>query len=169
MANTCMFEIKVKGDLESKREFFKLHYEVADKTNSPRLARTRFESSNIETISKDEVLHIVGTCAWSVYSCFFEGYPEFNFEKGMTNSERVNIRSVCKELNVEVQIASFEPGLQFTEFYRIDTQGVIKEDFSGDPEELDEVWREDFTAEEEKRYYELQDESYRYIFDKFTI
>ena len=83
----------------------------------------------------DITLYANGYCAWSVYSCFMEGpftYYTDNHDEMMERNGKdysLTLPMACRELMVEAEIFSNEPGMCFAEHYQISKDGeVLKEE-----------------------------------------
>jgi len=70
-----------------------------------------------------------GYCAWSVYSCMFEGvHTYYSDKKDYPVSLSLTLPNACKELNLKAEIYSSEPGMCFAEHYLISNEGEILKD-----------------------------------------
>ena len=96
--------------------------------------------------------------AWSVMSCWINGYPQEIRTKPemyyqMTPQRAKLVRTILelsKELDLELKILSEEPGCCFIEFYHIDSGELLVE------ETYDTEGFEDIEAETEALYEELE-------------
>lgn len=98
-----------------------------------------------QTNNKHVTALIQGCCAWSVYSCMFDG-PNTYFEDRQSN-KALTMPEACKLLHLTVEIYSSEPGMGFSEHYIVGNKGTIKLD-------------------EEKNYMEFYLDNY-YDYDEF--
>ena len=143
MANDCLFTLKVRGTNKNKINAFlravgqsNYHYE--------HLSRIfEFTNEEVDLVKEDNayVGECWGDCAWSVWSCMFEGdhtyYSDF---KSNDNGKRTTIDRLCKKYNVRCEIFSEEYGVGFQEHYLIDEDGVVLVD---ECEEATEEEKED--------------------------
>lgn len=161
MPNWCYGEIRVKGKEENKRKF--LHFFLTENEEENKKKERYFARSwlinSLEEIEKwieEDVLIFGVEVAWSINSCMVNGYPNDN--------SCPTIMDVSRELELDIQIASEEQGIGFTEFYHI-KNGVVLidecDDFSNE-----EIIEENYENTEE--YYQAVDEWYNRVFDKFT-
>lgn len=88
-----------------------------------------------------------GDCAWSVYSCMFDGPQTYygDHKDGGVRTHAITIPDACEKLGVWVEIFSSEPGCCFAEHYRVSNTGAIEEN-----EEYDysETWLEEYENKE---------------------
>ena len=97
-------------------------------------------------------------CAWSVMSCWLNGYtqeirtkPEMFYQMTPQRAKLVRtILELSKELGLELKILSEEPGCCFIEFYHIDNGKLLEE------QTYDTEGFEDIEAETEALYEELE-------------
>ncbi len=161
MPNWCSGEIRVRGSKESKRKFlnlFLLESEEANRTKQRYFARSWLSTTleEIENQLNNEVLIFCVEVAWSIYTCMFKGYP--NGESCPT------IMEISKELELDIQIASDEQGLCFTEFYHIKNGKLLIEEV--DNFETSGICRENYNSDDD--YYEASSSWYAEVYEKFT-
>ena len=114
MANICSFSMMVRGKSEDVDIFYKY---LTDYDNSPKYF-ARIFSAEIESDSVSDgtrTVRISGDCAWSVYSCMCEG--EHTYYSDGYDEKLTCLREATKELNLEAEVRSTEPGLNFWEHY----------------------------------------------------
>lgn len=173
MPNYCNYEMKIKGkkeNIEKMYSFLKADYcyhrrkPESEKTPTECTADKHFfrvfecellDNDAIkppETFEEavklvsDDIYSIVveGYCAWSVFSCMFEGphtyYSDFVADMGKDNPnfKGITIPIASKELDLEIEIFSKEPGMGFMEHYVVDKGLTIIEDCIDYSEEYDE-------------------------------
>ena len=133
MANDCSFEIKAvskkKEALEQLIQYLQNEYD-----QGPHPWRV-FDAEGEDEITKEKELYTVkirGYCAWSVYSCMFEGTSTYQSEYGAEDKNGKTISEMCRKLKVAVEIFSDEPGIGFQEHYIINKDGEICDDETGD-------------------------------------
>lgn len=161
MPNWCFGEVRVKGSEENKRKFLKLFLTENEEENraKERYFARSWLTVNLEELEeqlKNEVLVFGVEVAWSIYSCMIKGYP--NGETCPT------IMEISKELELNIQIASDEQGMCFTEFCHI-KDGELLIDEVDDLEDSG-ISIKDFSNEEE--YYEACENWYSKVYEKFT-
>lgn len=136
MPNICNCTMYVIGTSENVAELvkrLKAGYNYGDE-NFEFTSKHFFRIFDVYSIDEYEnyagnVLYAISfECAWSVYSCMFEGHATYYSDLGKRYSDRfhgTNICETCKELQLQVEIWSEEPGMSFEEHYVIDTSGNI--------------------------------------------
>ena len=183
MPNWCFVQMRVKGSEESKRKLVDLFLSsnsVENEKKNRYFARTWTLNypDVIEEQIKEEVSIFDLEVAWSIYSCMISGYPN---GKGCPT-----IFEVSKELNLDIQIAGYEQGMCFREFYHI-KNGELILDLGGDFPEADyddnklyceyvKNWKptdkskgpKDFEKWYDEEYMWLRDEWYVDVFNLFT-
>lgn len=129
MANDCLFTLKVRGTNKTKVEAF-LRAVRQDNYHYEHLSRI-FEFYTNEGLVKEGNAYVGeywGSCAWSVWSCMFEGngtyYSDF---KDKDSGKRTTIDRLCKKYGVRCEIFSEEYGIGFQEHYLIDELGCVVE------------------------------------------
>ena len=106
MPNYCEYSMKIVGSRENCKKFLDRMNDYDEPYHFWRI----FEATPYEGNEKDGVLemYISGYCAWSLESCCrASGYS------GGTDLFAVN----TKELNLEMEAYSHEPGMEFEEHY----------------------------------------------------
>lgn len=108
MANDCWYDMKIKGKKENCQKWIK----KMEDYNEPNHF-WRFFNVNIYTEWEEDdqyCYRITGDCAWSIESCCRSGYTD--------GVDLLEINS--RELDLEVEIYSEEPGFDFAEHYIYD-------------------------------------------------
>jgi hypothetical protein len=133
MANICSFVLRVKGTKEARESFSNF---FGDGKSGVKL------DAHIDIEKQDEsdatITSLYGWCKWSVGSRLFTPYKETLQELTTEMLTKIvagesfediyiSLTSACKVLELEVQIASEEQGVGFTEFYWVNTKGEIVE------------------------------------------
>lgn len=122
---------------DNNRRVFKVRQQIS----SPHLFRV-FEANVNETecfcLPPDEngdiIRDISGYCAWSVYSCMFEGrctyYNDFMRDFGIRyiGFFGTTIPKLSRLLNLDIEIFSEETGVCFQEHYRVTNGNIIIND-----------------------------------------
>jgi hypothetical protein len=183
MPNWCFGEIQVKGTQENKNKFYDLFLTNNQERNANKkryFARTWINSEINEHDNGTSSFFI--ECAWSVYSCMVDGYPN-KYE----DHECPTIFEISKELGLEIQIASEEGGMCFREFYHIKNGETIEqqcEDFPENEFDSDELyekylieWKEThnegnpvcFDEWMDCEYQEIRDSWYWEVYNKLTL
>lgn len=89
-----------------------------------------------------------GDCAWSVYSCMFDGVSTYygdTKKDAMYAEHAITIPQASDILNLKVEIYSYEPGCCFAEHYLVD-HGLI---LNSDEYSYQEIYLPDFGTKEE--------------------
>lgn len=178
MPNYCQFEMKLKGEKENlvkaydiisadynykedrtlecsadKHLFriFEADYEGKWDRSVDGAFPVKSVEESIDEYGEGNSLLISGSCAWSVYSCMFEGdytyYNDWNKEERAKYSEfkGTTIQKVSEELKLTIEIFSEEPGCSFMEHYVIHEGEVLISDEIEYKEEYDEIL-DDYTC-----------------------
>lgn len=176
MPNICLYEMNLRGkpkDIQTLLNWMKAYYNydpqcgevgvyyIDDKGNKHyqdhhigyRVFEVDYDQDNLEqSILDDEdvtTVYAYGNCAWSVWTCMFEGvgtyaykdsfmsvlkkeYPKltnrqsiFSWLKRKFTYKSISLPKACKKLQVEVEIYSNETGCCFAEHYYINEKGKI--------------------------------------------
>ena len=184
MPNWCYGQMRVKGDKQNKEELLKLFLVEDSNVNKQKkeyIARTWINCIDGETIANElnnEVTIIDFYCAWSVYSCMINGYPN--------DKECLTLSKITEKLNLDIQIVSEEQGMCFREFYQFKNGEQLindSEDFPEDEFDEEELYKEylknwaethtegipaSFEEWQDCEYQELRDAWYNAVYDKFT-
>lgn len=117
MANWCDFRMMVRGKSESVDTFYKY---LTDYDHSPKYFARIFDA-NIDSESVDDgglkTMKVFGDCAWSVYSCMYEGSYTYYTDSHESDPKLTCLREATEELQLEVEIKSEEPGMGFWEHF----------------------------------------------------
>lgn len=136
MPNYCSFELKAVG---KKENLIKLH-EIMNrrynctKNDEEHLWRVfeaeecdnSFEFKNENCDKNEDFIVILGYCAWSVYSCMFDGPG--TYQETDETGKGTTISRISKDLELKIEIFSEEPGMCFSEHYLIDNGDIIIDD-----------------------------------------
>ena len=107
MPNYCYYQMKVKGNNENINEFISMmNYTHPQKQFYRVFAADVYESG-------DGYFCISGDVAWSVYCAFLQ----ISCKCERTDKEFTLISDVSKELQLEIEIYSSEPGMCFQEHF----------------------------------------------------
>ena len=137
---------------DNNRRVFKVRQQIS----SPHLFRV-FEANVNETecfcLPPDEngdiIRAVSGYCAWSVYSCMFEGrctyYNDFMRDFGIRyiGFFGTTIPKLSRLLNLDIEIFSEETGVCFQEHYRVTNGNIIINDEVHITVDYDEETQED--------------------------
>lgn len=153
MPNYCDFEMKVNGTKENLDKFYNYlkadYYYNSDGslqscTADKHLFRIFEVYLGTEGIYKEDENHtciILGQCAWSVYSCMFEGdstYYSHWDNKDKSDFRGTTLPKISEELQLDIEVFSEEGGCGFMEHFLI-RKGVVEiEDCVDYHEEEDE-------------------------------
>lgn len=151
MPNLCDFSLKVKGhpkDLEIIKSIFLADYSYKDKaldycTAPYHLFRTWVHDDVKDESVEGSYLSIYGDCAWSVFSCMFEGSSTYyNMFSDYENFKGGTLIKLSKDYQVDIEVYSSECGMCFQEHYVIKNGKLLVEDvvewFEEYNEDLDE-------------------------------
>lgn len=91
------------------------------------------EEANIinELLDKDveTTAFIWGYCAWSVNCCMFDSpYSYYDHREKHSNSKAITLPEASRELNLDIELFSYESGCCFSEHYYIEHGEVIVND-----------------------------------------
>lgn len=142
MANYCSYWMKACG---KKKDCLKL-LEVMQRDykgtadDQPHLWRVFEAGSTKET---DNSIEISGYCAWSVKSCMFDG--DGTYQSDDSTGKGTTIDKLSKELNLDIEIFSEEPGMEFAEHYIIMNGEVTLEEET----DYSELYIEEYETREE--------------------
>lgn len=98
-----------------------------------RVFECNIDADAFENIPDDSdiCLYFWGYCAWSVYSCMLEGpytYYTDNHDDNVSKYGKDYSLTLCqaaKELGLEIEIFSSEPGMCFAEHYKVSSDGEL--------------------------------------------
>ena len=111
MANNCSYQMKVKG---AKNELDTFYKRMTDYNEPEHL--WRIFSASIYDEAEGEI-YVEGDCAWSIESCCRSGYTEHDL-----------LESNSRQLNLEIEVWSEEPGIGFQEHYVYKKGECIKDE-----------------------------------------
>lgn len=120
MANLCSYEIRVKGTKESRDKFWSYINPDYNNNEAPHFARMQLSDAERNAFTNndgEECDCITGACAWSLYSCMFNG-PHTYFQDWV-DVKLIDIESVSNDLHLELEMWSEETGMGFAEHYHI--------------------------------------------------
>lgn len=147
MPNYADYEVQIKGTKENvlkMRDIFKQeNYE-----DGPHMYRIFDAFTSGDPVKVDDgeyVLNIGGYCAWSLHVCMFP--DSLYFTKG-TSPNAVDILTLSKQHDVQVEMYSAESGQGFQEHYYINKGELVIDDiaedyislYTDDYESVDEVF-----------------------------
>jgi len=93
-----------------------------------RIFEVNINDEDYKDLPEDDEVCIYGWgyCAWSVYSCMFEGpHTYYSDDKDYPVSLSITLPDACKELSLDAEIYSNEPGMCFAEHFLISNEGEI--------------------------------------------
>lgn len=145
MPNYCDYEMKINGKKENVEKlisYLQAEYSYkgdgtvecsADKHFFRVFGADVLEEYEIDPGKEDTLYTAIvgGCCAWSVYSCMMQGeHTYYNRVKESNKKEFYGTHMIeaTRELDLEVEIFSEEPGCGFMEHYRIDKGEVLVDD-----------------------------------------
>ena len=153
MPNYCMYEMKVNGKMENIDKFIsylKSNYNY--NANPPKIDADKhlfrvFEANIVEKEENDGYPYCIinGECAWSVFSCMFSGehtYYDLVKKDHEKDFKGTTLEECSKELELDIEVFSEEPGVGFMEHYLIKNGDVIIDDCEEYREEYNEETNE---------------------------
>lgn len=135
MPNYCDYEMRVQGKKENVEEFVKViktDYQYDNEGNCKceagrHLWRVFEADSDIVDIEDGlAVASIWGYCAWSVFSCMFDGDGTYQHDRPDGCGTTLPIES--ENLGLEIEVYSKEPGMCFMEHYYIDNGEITTDE-----------------------------------------
>lgn len=158
MPNYCCYEMRVRGKPENIDELI----DVMTDYDHPRHFWRVFSAEPFYFPEEEDgtvVAGISGDCAWSVYTCMFDG--ELTYAELADPQVRTSLQKESARLGLEIEVYSDEPGVGFQEHYyfangkelvndSVDCMHAYFDDDDAETEEEREVLFEKF-----KREYEL--------------
>lgn len=156
MANDCLFNLRAVGKKKDVKKLINVFdADFDEKTGEIPLHLHRIFYFDIENSDMDEfnsyedddVINIdfVGSCAWSVYCCMFDG--EFTYQKDDKTGTGTTIDRLSKDLNLDIEIFSEEIGMCFCEHFLIKHGEII----INDCKDFESVYIEEYNTYEEFR------------------
>lgn len=126
MANDCCFGMMVVGEKENVNEFITM----LDYTHPHNICFARifdiYECSRKTLKDGRTAVRLDGSCAWSVHSCMMEGYGTYYGDhKNDSDNTLTSLQIEGERLQLDIEIFSEEPGMGFTEHYRVINGQVI--------------------------------------------
>jgi len=128
MPNLCSYGMKVVGTKENKDKLLEIMKRGYDCTKEDDIHMWRvFDAYRNSYKGDDEELYFIGgNCAWSVYSCMFDGPG--TYQQRDETGKGTTIVQLSKDLNLDIEIFSEEPGIGFMEHYIIRQGDVTTND-----------------------------------------
>ena len=128
MANNCFYTLKAAGAKESVQELLDImQYKKEDTVMFARIFDAE-EDDTVELADGRVLMSISGDCAWSVYSCMFEGNGTYFNSAREANPQLSSIPIESKRLGLDIEIYSSEPGMGFAEHYRVTNGDILISD-----------------------------------------
>lgn len=113
MANDCCYEMHVRSRTEEELKRFVNIMQYEDEEHLHRI----FDA--VERYEGPFNVVIEGSCAWSVHCCMCDGEGSFyDAAKERITSKSTTLKLLSKELHLEIEIFSEEPGMGFMEHYK---------------------------------------------------
>lgn len=150
MPNYCNYQMKLRGTKENIQTFIaylKADYSCANgkwECSEDRHFFRVFEadhnpSEDTVDASGEIVSTVSGYCAWSIFSCLFEGnhtyYSRYEKEEGFKG---IHILEASKELSLDIEIYSEEAGVGFMEHYLIEKGELLVDECFDDYCEIED-------------------------------
>lgn len=139
MPNYCTYSLRAKGTPKAIDE---LEARLTDYDHTPHFWRVfeaiRSDDDPDGKAGEDDVVvaQFDGSCAWSVYSCMCEGEHTYASDHG-TPETATSLHKTAKELGLEIEVFSEEPGIGFAEHFHYGADGGVIADETCD---FEEVW-----------------------------
>ena len=130
MPNICLYEMKAVGKKENVDKLVEI---MNNDYNATHMWRIFSADTNIISEPTDNPYSIIiyGDCAWSVYSCMFDGPHTYQNANKNHDKNGTDIITLSKELQLDIEIFSEESGMCFAEHYMI-IKGNLEIDESTD-------------------------------------
>jgi len=184
MPNYCNYSARIKGEKKNVlklAEWLEANYYMPEGSEELKVVVTRdgvevptehhigyrvfdfwYDTNEFKNNSDTDVitLHGDGDCAWSVYSCMFNGaIGTYMGDRGRDNEKHksISIDDACGLLGVTIEIFSTEPGCCFAEHYLIDETGEV---IINDETEYTELYLGDFDTDDYDEYSRMYKEEY---------
>ena len=134
MPNYCNYSMKVVGKETKVDEFIKIiqsdyHFDDNGKCNVDRHMWRVFEADVTDECIVDDIKSVIicGYCAWSVYSCMFDGPNTYQGDHCSPTDGGTTLQIESARLGLDIEVFSEETGCCFMEHYLI-RNGVIEID-----------------------------------------
>ena len=152
MPNYCNYSMKVNGTKANVDEFIKIiqtdyNFDDNGKCNVDRHFWRVFEADVTDEIIEDDFKSVIitGYCAWSVYSCMFDGPNTYQSHHPNPEDGGTTLPLESARLQLDIELFSEEPGCEFMEHYLI-RNGEVEID---DCVEFSEYCTDDYETVEE--------------------
>lgn len=166
MPNWCNYEMRVRGKKEKIEELQKI---MTDNKLPRHFHRVSIDDV-IDFNQKDGsfITHIIGQCAWSVYSCMFEGDCTYQNDDPKAST---SLQKESERLELEIEVFSDEPGIGFQEHYHYDCGEELDNECNDcihyffDEDDVEELIEQEEACEgeeEKKAVFEDWKETYSY-------
>ena len=157
MANNCMYSMLIVGEKENVNEFEQMmQYSHPQNICFARIFEA-YESRRFLLKDGRTAVQLDGDCAWSVFSCMMEGYGTYYSDhKDNSDTKLTTLTHEGERLRLDIEIFSEEPGIGFTEHYRIINGQIIVYDCL----DYEECWydEDEFDSFEDfKKEYNIPD------------
>ena len=151
MPNYCDYQMKLRGAKENVQKF--IAYLKADysynngkwECSEDRHFFRVFEAAHdpgedTVDVSGETISTVGGYCAWSVFSCLFEGNHTYydQWKNDGENFKGTHILEASKELDLDIEIYSEEAGVGFMEHYLIEKGELLVDDCFDDFREIED-------------------------------
>lgn len=166
MPNYCDFRVKITGPVKGMERFYNAcnnEYHGEDDPNEHFYRIFEFEFD--EDVIKNDIgtVHGYGYCAWSVWSCMFDG--PYTYHNSAHHTNGITVDQLAKEEGLVIEIYSNEIGMEFAEHFLIDRGKILinEETFYGEVtyedsyEDFIERTNLNWTEEQWKEYFEKED------------
>ena len=131
MPNWCNFTMRITGNPKGIARVYNAattDYNEEDADCPEHLWRVfDFEEVDETTYSRFLVSKdFNGNCAWSVYSCMFDGV--YTYQNSNSKGHGITLQQLSKEENLIIEVFSWEEGCAFSEHYLIVKGDIIIDD-----------------------------------------
>lgn len=166
MPNYCDFKVKITGPVKGMERFYNAcnnEYHSEDDPNEHFYRIFEFEFD--EDVIKNDIgtVHGYGYCAWSVWSCMFDG--PYTYHNSAKHTNGITVDRLAKEEGLVIEIYSNEIGMEFAEHFLINRGEILIDEetfyseitYEDSYEEFIERTKLNWTEEQWKEYFEKED------------
>lgn len=138
MPNYCYFKMRIKGKKEDATKLvawlnadYNYYFdenkcdECSEEHHFYRVFDLRPDNDSLTLKEDDSTINLSGTCAWSVYACMFPGDKTYYDDYNKKHKFATTMDKASKELNLDVEIFSYESGCGFMEHYIIKKGDIV--------------------------------------------
>lgn len=151
MPNYCAYDMRIKGTKENVYtliDYLKSGYSHEDGIWESeadhhffRVFEANHEKETDEVLGNGEIVaNVFGDCAWSVYSCMFEGDHAYytQWQEKAKVFKAITLPKASEKLGLTIEVYSKEPGIGFMEHYLIENGEILIDDCHNDYREIED-------------------------------